>query len=64
MLANEGVNREGHELYEVWSRILRGKLRSDCIHLAKQDHGDNFKDEDHVEDDTRLLELTWDLGGI
>jgi hypothetical protein len=63
-LANEGVNREGHELDEVWSRIPRGKLRSDCIHLAERDHGGSFRDEGHIEDDAGLLDPTWDPGGI
>jgi ribonuclease HI len=64
-LANEGVNREGQELDEAWTRIPRGKLRMDCIHLAARDHGGSFRDEGHIEeDDARLLELTWDPGRI
>jgi hypothetical protein len=34
-LANEGINKEGHEMDEVWSRIPRGQLRSDNIHLVE-----------------------------
>jgi hypothetical protein len=63
-LSNEGVNKEGWELDEAWTRISRGKLRTDCIHLAARDHGGIFRDEGHIEDDVRLLELTWDLGRI
>jgi hypothetical protein len=43
-------------LDEVWSRIPRGKLRSDCIHLAERDHGGSFRDEGHIEDDAGLLD--------
>jgi ribonuclease HI len=63
-LANEGVNSEGYVLDEVWSRIPRGQLRSDCIHLVERDHGGSFRDDGHIGDDVGLFDPTWDPGGI
>jgi hypothetical protein len=63
-LTNEGVNREGNVLDEVWSIIPRGQLRSDCIHLVEQDHGGSFRDDHQIGEDAGLFDPTWDPGSI
>jgi hypothetical protein len=64
-LANEGVNKDGLELDEAYTRIPRGKLRTDCIHLATKDHGGRFRIERHIEEDNvSLLEWMWDPGRL
>jgi hypothetical protein len=49
-IANEGVDKEGPELDTIWSNILNGQFRTDCIQLATKDRDDNRSTDDHIED--------------
>jgi ribonuclease HI len=40
-IANEGVSKEGLELDTIWSNILNGQFRTDCIQLAAKDRDDS-----------------------
>jgi hypothetical protein len=48
-IANEGVDKEGPELDSIWSNILNGQFRTDCIQLAAKDYDDSRSTNDHIE---------------
>jgi hypothetical protein len=49
-IANEGVDKKGLELDTIWSNILNGQFRTDCIQLAAKDYDDNRSTNDHIKD--------------
>jgi hypothetical protein len=63
-LANEGVNQEGKMLDEAWTQIPVGQLRTDCEHLATQDHRGSNREDNHIDGNECHMNLEWDPDGI
>jgi hypothetical protein len=49
-IANKGVDKEAPKLDTIWSNILNGQFRTDCIQLAEKYYDDNQSTNEHIED--------------